>query len=361
MNHYRDTSIFLVFSLLFHASFIYLYPFQAPVSLLKKDEMRVVFKIKESELDKVRPIEKEIRLKKLDRVVDKMDIGLHPTKTFEKTQVVRSGAVDFIPARPVERSGVEDLKNLPQVHNSETSPVRVTERTQVATLETSSLEVKATGRRDTFERAQVIRHGAVDFIQVRPVERSGVEDLKNLPQVHNSETSPVRVTERIHVATLETSSIEAKGSGRRDTFERAQVVRSDAVDFIPQGYDLQAKTDVRWSSEGDSPVQIGTMEDSERARFRFKAMVLVRIEKAKVYPAIARKMGMEGDVFACFTILPDGKVENIEVLPTTSCHELLKSAAVTTIEKAAPYLPVPLISRRDEGLRFEVKIVYKLN
>ena len=293
MNHYRDTSIFLVFSLLFHASFIYLYPFHASVSPLKKDEMRVVFKIKEFELDKVRPIEKEIRLKKLDKIVDKRDTGLQPTKTFERAQVVRSDAVDFIPARPVDRNGVEDLKNLSHVHNSEASPVRVSERTQVATLETPS--------------------------------------------------------------------IEAKAIGRKDTFERAQVVRSDAVDFIPQGYELQEKTDVRWSPEGDSPVQIGTMEDSERAGFRFKAMVLVRIEKAKVYPAIARKMGMEGEVFAYFTIFPDGRVKNIEVLPTTSCHELLKRAAVTTIEKAAPYLPVPLISRRDEGLRFEVKITYKLN
>jgi len=92
----------------------------------------------------------------------------------------------------------------------------------------------------------------------------------------------------------------------------------------------------------------------------FKSMVLGKIEKEKVYPETARRMGIEGDVLVSFTILPDGTVDDIAVHASHKCHRMLKKAAVTTIERAAPYVPVPLSLRHDKGLRMEIKIAYKI-
>ncbi|MFQ5586652.1 MAG: TonB family protein [Thermodesulfobacteriota bacterium] len=94
---------------------------------------------------------------------------------------------------------------------------------------------------------------------------------------------------------------------------------------------------------------------------RFRAMVLRKIEDAKLYPEGARRRGIEGDAFVRFTVFPDGTAEGIEVTPDTRCHTILKRAAVKTIQRAAPYLPVPTAIKRGRGVRMKVKISFHLS
>ena len=54
---------------------------------------------------------------------------------------------------------------------------------------------------------------------------------------------------------------------------------------------------------------------------RFRTMVMGKIENAKIYPEIARKTGIEGDVFVRLSISSDGKVGNVELLPPTTDHQ----------------------------------------
>lgn len=101
-------------------------------------------------------------------------------------------------------------------------------------------------------------------------------------------------------------------------------------------------------------------ESPEEEMFRFNDLVRNKIEQEKVYPMVARRMGINGDVYIGFTILPDGSVSDIEILSGIKVHKLLKRAAVATIERAAPYLPVPALLIKKNGIRIKLKIAYKL-
>jgi TonB family protein len=103
------------------------------------------------------------------------------------------------------------------------------------------------------------------------------------------------------------------------------------------------------------------VNDHNGTNLRFHTMVIGKIENAKIYPEVAKRIGIEGDVFVRFTILPDGEVGEIELLQPVKLHTILKKAAIKTIRDASPYLPIPPGMKSEEILEMKVKISYKLN
>lgn len=75
------------------------------------------------------------------------------------------------------------------------------------------------------------------------------------------------------------------------------------------------------------------------------------IERAKTYPLIARKRGIEGTVYVSFLISSNGKPREIEILKSSG-FRILDRATVKVVEKAGPY---PHIENR-----IEVPVAYKL-
>jgi protein TonB len=65
------------------------------------------------------------------------------------------------------------------------------------------------------------------------------------------------------------------------------------------------------------------------------AEIMRRIEKAKRYPRMARKMGTEGQATVRFRIKTDGKVEGVELLESSG-SEILDQASLETVQRAAP-------------------------
>jgi TonB family protein len=90
----------------------------------------------------------------------------------------------------------------------------------------------------------------------------------------------------------------------------------------------------------EGTVDPGTMEIIFRA-----------IERAKTYPLIARKRGMEGTVYVRFSINPEGEPWEIEILKSSG-FRILDRATVNIVQLAGPY---PHISRR-----IEVPVAYTL-
>jgi TonB family protein len=66
------------------------------------------------------------------------------------------------------------------------------------------------------------------------------------------------------------------------------------------------------------------------------AEILRRIEKAKRYPRMARKMGIEGQATVRFRIKADGKVEGVELMESSG-SEILDQASLETVQRAAPF------------------------
>ena len=65
-----------------------------------------------------------------------------------------------------------------------------------------------------------------------------------------------------------------------------------------------------------------------------------RIERAKEYPPLARRQGVEGVVGLSFQIGPEGRPYDVKILQSSS-SELLNDAALATIQKGAPFPPYP--------------------
>jgi protein TonB len=65
------------------------------------------------------------------------------------------------------------------------------------------------------------------------------------------------------------------------------------------------------------------------------AEIMRRIEKAKRYPRMARKMGTEGQAAVRFRIKADGKVEGVELMESSG-SEILDQASLETVQRAAP-------------------------
>ena len=88
---------------------------------------------------------------------------------------------------------------------------------------------------------------------------------------------------------------------------------------------------------------------------RYTALVREVIEKHKFYPEIAREEGVEGKVLLEFKILKNGKLAFVKVLKSSS-YDILDSAAVYSVKKAAPLPPIPKkLGKRAITLRLWVK------
>jgi protein TonB len=115
--------------------------------------------------------------------------------------------------------------------------------------------------------------------------------------------------------------------------------------FQPQEHVIVPK-ETRW--EEPQPVQekqylpeTGIKKaDQKKEMDNFLAEILMRIEKAKYYPSVARKRGMTGTITCKFSIFPDGSVKDISLVKSSK-YKLLNKAAVEAIKKGAPYPDFP--------------------
>jgi TonB family protein len=80
--------------------------------------------------------------------------------------------------------------------------------------------------------------------------------------------------------------------------------------------------------------------DQKKEMDNFLAKILMRIEKAKYYPSVARKRGMTSTITCKFSIFPDGSVKDISLVKSSK-YKLLNKAAVEAIKKGAPYPDFP--------------------
>jgi len=99
--------------------------------------------------------------------------------------------------------------------------------------------------------------------------------------------------------------------------------------------------------------------DQQKAIDSFLAEILMRIEKAKYYPSVARRRGMTGTITCKFSIFRDGSVKDISFVKPSK-YGLLNKAAVDAIKKGTPYPDFPL-SFEEDVFTSQVDIKFYLN
>ncbi len=100
-----------------------------------------------------------------------------------------------------------------------------------------------------------------------------------------------------------------------------------------------------------SNLQMSKIHGSSKEVDQTLLLIIRKIEAAKRYPKVARKMGIEGMAVVRFKLSPGGQVEAVEILESSG-SEILDKASLETIREAAP-LPY-------KGGWLRVGIVFKI-
>jgi protein TonB len=151
---------------------------------------------------------------------------------------------------------------------------------------------------------------------------------------------------------------EKKNPGRKDAAPAQSPVASEkATDPLPQagGATETSPGGMELAVPGNSPAVEsaggGKSGPAEGALHEVGA-IRAAIERAKSYPLLARKRGLEGTVTAEFTISDKGFPENIRIV-RSSGYAILDNAARKTLLRASPFPPL-------RG-RLEVPITFRID
>jgi protein TonB len=103
---------------------------------------------------------------------------------------------------------------------------------------------------------------------------------------------------------------------------------------------------------------IKVIDPQDEAMLRYQDMVKQKIESHLRYPDWAKRQGFEGITYLSFIILSDGQVRDIKIIQSSG-FDILDNEAVSTVERAAPFEPIPEKFNRST-LTMEAAIVFML-
>ena len=117
------------------------------------------------------------------------------------------------------------------------------------------------------------------------------------------------------------------------------------------------------NSQNTKPVKTQTVSASpviakadprliQQTRTSYLSQLMRHIEARKHYPRVARKRKIEGNILVSFTLLPGGKIKNLQVIGKRS---ILKKASKDAVNYALP-LPLP-----PKELSLPMEIKFKMN
>ena len=119
----------------------------------------------------------------------------------------------------------------------------------------------------------------------------------------------------------------------------------DNVIDIPYGQE----TDIKGSLDLPVSGNDGISKDKDSGIIE---IIRNSIEKAKIYPILARKRGIEGTVYISFRVNSEGKPNDIKILNSSGSH-ILDNATLDIVKKAAPFPHI------DSSV--EVPVAFRLN
>lgn len=92
---------------------------------------------------------------------------------------------------------------------------------------------------------------------------------------------------------------------------------------------------------------------------RYQDMVKQRIEERRIYPAWARKQGIEGMVSVSFIVSASGQAKEISIIHSSGSR-ILDQEALDTIKRASPFASIP--KRIDaDFIQMDVSLVFTLD
>ena len=105
--------------------------------------------------------------------------------------------------------------------------------------------------------------------------------------------------------------------------------------------------------------KIEVIDPAGEAMLRYQDIVKQRIEEARRYPTFAKRQAIEGSVHLNFVVLSNGLSKDIKII-SSSGSKILDQEAVSTIQRANPFPPIPSQINQDL-VAMELSIAFVLD
>ncbi|MCH8502747.1 MAG: energy transducer TonB [Ectothiorhodospiraceae bacterium] len=189
--------------------------------------------------------------------------------------------------------------------------------------------------------------GTVEEV-MRPSEPSAVvpdpRDMEDLVQAEPTPSSPATAPEQTQ--TITTLQSEQTTPEPEETAEETEVTEHRPLDLTQTrqqvARDIADTTQtIDWNARYPSKQRINARTRSHAAAAYMHGWIQ-RVEQIGNlnYPDEARRRALSGNLVVEVTLLPDGTVEDIQIL-RQSRYRVLDDAAVRVVQMASPFSPVP--------------------
>lgn len=176
-----------------------------------------------------------------------------------------------------------------------------------------------------------------------PYDDSVLRDIQPAPQPAPQQQQGEYSQENLITTRSKSRAIEDKlseqGQEQNERRDAPQVVPIDAVSS------LHARLDQQKQAYNKIPKTLRLTSASTKAadHAAYLNQWIEKVEKTGnlYYPERARASKLYGEILMVVTLLPDGSVDNVEIV-SSSGHTTLDQAAITTVRLAAPFTAFPL-------------------
>jgi len=186
-----------------------------------------------------------------------------------------------------------------------------------------------------------------------PYDDSVLRDIQPAPQPEPQQQQGERSQQNL-ISTHSDSwtiddNIAEQGQDAKQRRDAPQVMPLDAISS------LHARLDQQKQAYNKIPKTLRLTSANTKAadHAAYLNYWIEKVEKTGnlYYPEQARNNKIYGDILMVVTLLPDGAVENVEIV-SSSGHPSLDQAAITTVRLAAPFAPFP--QRMSEWNKMEI-------
>jgi len=209
-----------------------------------------------------------------------------------------------------------------------------------------------------------------------PVKELKVSLIKPLPEKHEQKEEkskhkvkmakikpkPTKVEKRQEeMKRIEKPEVEKKEnkqeSAEAETEDAGETEANQVINEVA-GSDNAGEPEAQ-VGEADGEQSAFSEDDIKKALDDYRKALYTLIERNKVYPPIARRLGHQGKVRISFVVLIDGSLGQVKV-ELSSGYVELDEAAVRAVKDASPFPPLPEEIQAD-AKSFVVTISFELN
>jgi protein TonB len=188
---------------------------------------------------------------------------------------------------------------------------------------------------DVIKQEQIVPFGLVNINinEDEPPELSKIVVMETVPHPPRTQ-HPKQKEVADNIIEIEKSPVEETVT---DGYEKSLIEEPPSEQYAAYEHDKKSNAEDKTAAEKSSAL----VREYVRRNFDY---ISRRVRSKLVYPAQARRTGLDGIVEVLFTLNTDGSVSGVSVIKSAGA-EILDAAAIAAIKSAAPFRAPPVSAK----------------